>query len=75
MPTAKNNFCFETPKQSSISDILQESFNNRFREIPPEIEAEIEELISQQMETSHHTFHITLEEIEEAIRELHDSDQ
>lgn len=75
MPTSKYHFCFETPKQSSISDIIHESFDNRFREIPPEIEDEIEELISQQMEPSHYTFQITLEEIEEAIRELHDSDQ
>ena len=75
MPTSKYHFCFETPKQSSISDIIQELFDNRIREIPPEIEDEIEELIYQRMETSHHTFHITLEEIEETIRELHDSDQ
>jgi hypothetical protein len=75
MPTSKYHFCFETPKQSSISDRVHELLDNRFREIPPEIEDEIEELISQQMETSPYTDHITLEEIEEAIRELHDSDQ
>ena len=75
MPTSKYHFCFETPKQSSISDIIQESFDNRFREIPPEIEEEIEELISQQTETWDHTLHFTLEDIEEAIRELHESDQ
>ena len=63
MPTAKNNFCFETPKQTSISDILQESFDNRFGEIPPEIEDAIEELIAEQMASFHSSISFTLEEL------------
>ena len=47
MPTSKYHFCFETPKQLSISDRIQELFDNRFQEIPPEIEDAIEQLFSE----------------------------
>ena len=70
MPSCKNLFCFQSPRIRNIHDIteiVQESFENYILDIEDEID--------EQMEPLHHTFEITLEEIEEAIRELHESDQ
>ena len=55
MPTSKYHFYFETLKQLSISDRIQETFSDRiqeafsdrFQEIPPEIEDAIEQLLSE----------------------------